>query len=203
MLDYIVKDDFCEDIEVVRASVLAAGTGTWRPNKGEVGSSVYDGMGFIGFHAPMLRSLIAASGSVVVPNSVFFRVTNVGMEQAYIHSDREFGAHTAVVYMSDHDTAYGTAFYKHIPTGLVEMPSFEEMKELRIFDQLKEDMVSRDPSKWEQIDFVEGKYNRALIFKAPLFHSRFPVEGIATDEIEGRLVWVSHFYKLNGYGELL
>lgn len=198
----LIVDDFCEDVEIVRASVLAAGTGTWRPNKGEVGSSVYDGMGFIGYHAPMLRSLIAATGKVVVPNSVFFRVTNVGMEKAYIHSDREFGAHTAVVYLSEHDTPYGTAFYKHIPTGLTEMPTFAEMKEMGIFDQLKEDMTSRDPAKWEQLDFVEGKFNRALIFEAPLFHSRFPVEGIADNDEDGRLVWVSHFYKLNGYGEL-
>ena len=82
------------------------------------------------------------------------------------------------------------------------MPSFQEMKDMGIFESLKEDIVSRDPDKWEQIDYVEGKYNRALIFYAPLFHSRFPLEGIGTDEREGRLVWVSHFYKLNGYGEL-
>lgn len=199
---HLVVDDFCEDIELVRTSVLAAGIGTWRPNKGEVGSSVYDGMGFVGYHAPMLKALIAATGNVVVPNSVFFRVTNVGMEKAYIHSDREFGAHTAICYMSEHSEVSGTAFYKHIPTGLTEMPSFQEMKDMGIFEQLKEDMTSRNPAKWEQVDFVEGRFNRALIFHAPLFHSRFPVEGLGNGSDDGRLVWASHFYKLNGYGEL-
>lgn len=198
----IVVDDFCEDIELVRDSLLAAGTGTWRPNKGQIGSSVYDGMGFVGYHALMLRPLIGAVRNVMVPNSMFFRVTNEGMEKAYIHSDREYGSYTAVVYLSSHDTPSGTAFYRHIPTGLTEMPTFEEMKELGIFEQLSEDMTSRDPSKWEQLDFVEGRFNRALIFDAPLFHSRFPVEGIADNNEDGRLVWVSHFYKLNGYGEL-
>lgn len=202
MLDYIVADDFCEDIDLVRASALAAGLGTWRPNKGEVGSSVYDGMGFYGHHAPMLRALVRETGNLVIPNSMFFRVTNETTEAAYIHSDREYGAHTCVVYMSDHADKYGTAFFKHKPTGLIEMPSFAEMKEMGIFEELKEDMVSRCSSKWEQIGYVEGKYNRALIFPAPLFHSRFPVHGIGNDSEGGRLVWATHFFKLNGYGEL-
>lgn len=202
MGDYQVVDDFCEYLEDVKASAYAAGFDTWRPNKGEVGSSVYDGMGFWGHHALMLRSLTMSVGGVVIPNSMFFRVTNEGMEKAYIHSDRESGNHTAVVYMSDHDTPSGTAFFKHIPTGLTEMPSFAEMKEKGIFEMLKEDMVSRDPEKWEMLDFVEGKYNRALIFDAPLFHSRFPLEGIGHNAEEGRLVWVSHFFRMNGYGDL-
>lgn len=202
MKDYIVVDDFCSDIDRVRESVVEAGIGTWRPNKGAVGSSIYEGMGFWGDHVYLLRALVAATGNVVIPNSMFFRVTNEGMEKAYIHSDRESGAHTCVAYLSEHDQISGTAFYKHIPTGLTEMPSFAEMAEMGIFEQLSEDMVSRDPSKWEQIDFVEGKYNRALIFKAPLFHSRFPLEGIGDNSIDGRLVWVSHFYKLNGLGGL-
>lgn len=202
MMNYTVVDDFCDDIDLVVNSVYAAGFDTWNPNKGEVGSSVYAGMGFVGQHALLLRGLVAATRSVVVPNSMFFRCTNVGMEQAYIHSDREFGNHTAIVYMSEHDEPYGTAFYRHKPTGLLHMPSFAEMKELGIFDQLKEDMVSRDEDKWEQVAFVEGKYNRALIFDAPLFHSRFPLEGIGSTAETGRLIWASHFYKLNGSGEL-
>src|SRR5690606_6736394 len=116
-----------------------------------------------------------AVGHVLVPNTMFFRVTNVGYENAYIHSDRETGDHTAIVYLSEHDEPYGTAFFKHKPTGLIHMPSFAEMAEMgEDGEQLKKDMVSRDPDRWEQIAEVEGKYNRALIFDAPLFHSRFP-----------------------------
>lgn len=202
-MSYIVVDDFCEDVDLVRASCLAAGVGTWKPNKGEVGSSVYDGMGFWGHHALMLRSLIGATRGVVVPNSMFFRVTNEDTEQAYIHSDRESGNHTCVAYLSEHeDGQSGTAFFRHIPTGLTEMPSFEEMQDKGIFEELKRDMVTRDPSKWEQTAVVEGKYNRALIFSAPLFHSRFPIHGVGNTPDGGRLVWVSHFYKINGSGEL-
>lgn len=198
----IVVDDFCPEIEQVVASAHAAGFSTWLPNKGKVGSSVYEGMGFWGDHALMLRSIVAATGKVVVPNSMFFRVTNEGMEQAYIHSDRHSGAHTCVCYLSDHPTSYGTAFYKHKPTGLVEMPTFEDMETMGIAEELTKDMVSRDPDKWELVDVVEGKYNRAVIFHAPLFHSRFPLEGIGHDENDGRLVWVSHYYNLAGDGSL-
>lgn len=198
----ITVDDFCDEVETVIASVRAAGFSTWLPNKGEVGSSVYEGMGFWGQHALMLKNIMLHMGSVIVPNSMFFRCTNEGMEKAYIHSDRESGGWTCVAYLSDHEEESGTAFFRHKPTGLTAMPSFAEMKEMGIFDMLKEDMVSRDESKWEQVGYVEGKKNRAVLFHAPLFHSRFPLEGLGKDTDEGRLVWVSHFYKLNGFGQL-
>lgn len=202
MEKFKVVDGFCPRIEDVIASSNAAGYGRWAPNKGIVGSSIYDGMNYVGLHALMLRELIGHTGSVLVPNSMFFRVTNEGFEKAYIHSDREMGSNTCVCYLSEHDEPYGTAFYRHIPTGLTEMPSFAEMAEMGILEQLKEDMVSRDPAVWEQLDVVEGKLNRAVIFEAPLFHSRYPLEGIGDSPENGRLVWVSHFYKLHGDGTL-
>jgi hypothetical protein len=202
-MTFLVVDDFSPDIDRVRQSALAAGFGTWRPNKGEVGSSIYEGMSFWGDHAPMVASLMRAIGGVAVPNSLFFRVTNIGMEKAYIHSDRESGSHTCVVYFSDHEEESGTAFFKHKRTGLTEMPGFLQMQEMGILDELKDDMVSRDPSKWTQLDYVRGRKNRALIFPAPLFHSRFPLEGIGSDADNGRMVWVCHFHKLSPSGEFV
>lgn len=201
-MSYLVVDDFCEDTDKVRDSAFAAGFDTWNPNKGEVGSSVYEGMGFWGDHAHMVQALMRATNGVVVPNSMFFRVTNVGMEKAYIHSDRESGNFTCVAYLTDHEEDSGTAFFMHKRTGLKAMPSFAEMADMGILAELKEDMVSRDPSKWIQLDYVRGVRNRALIFNAPLFHSRYPLEGIGSTLDEGRMVWVSHFYKLNQAGQL-
>lgn len=201
-MSFIVVDDFCPDIERVKQSAFAAGFDTWNPNKGEVGSSVYEGMGFWGDQALMIRSLVRAVGQPVVPNTMYFRVTNVGMERAYIHSDRESGNYTCVAYLTEHEEESGTAFFKHKRTGLREMPSFADMRDAGILDELKADMVSRDPSKWVQTDYVKGAYNRALIFNAPLFHSRFPLEGIGETAETGRLVWASHFYKLGNSGEL-
>lgn len=200
-MTFRVIDNFLDDPETVAQSARAAGFGTWRPNKGEVGSSVYEGMGFWGDHAKVLHALALHLGPVV-PNSMFFRCTNPGMEQAYIHSDRESGAHTCVVYLSEHPEVYGTAFFRHVPTGWDRMPSMEEMREAGVMEAMASDMVSRDPAKWEQLDFVCGRYNRALIFDAPLFHSRFPLDGLGTDADNGRLVWVSHFHHLAPSGQL-
>lgn len=200
-MSFLVVDNFCEDLERVKASAFAAGFDTWNPNKGEVGSSVYEGMGFWGDQALMVRALMRATGAVVVPNTMYFRVTNEGMERAYIHSDRESGAYTCVAYLTEHEQESGTAFFKHKRTGLTSMPSFAEMQDMGIFEELKADMVSRDPDKWVQTDYVRGAYNRALIFNAPLFHSRFPLEGIGDSFDNGRLVWVSHFFKVNAAGD--
>jgi hypothetical protein len=147
-MSYLVVDNFCSRVDDVRNSAISAGFDTWNPNKGEVGSSVYEGMGFWGHHALMLQSLMRATGGIVVPNSMFFRVTNEGTEKAYIHSDHHTGNFTCVCYLTDHDEESGTSFFKHKRTGLVAMPSFQEMKEQGIFEELKEDMVSRDPDKW-------------------------------------------------------
>lgn len=188
-----IIDGFCSRIDEVRASALESGFGTWKPNRGEVGSSNYEGMNFWGRHSLMLKSLAVAINSAPFPNNMFFRVSNEETERAYVHSDREWGDLTCVAYLSDHKSVSGTGFFRHRRTGLTIMPTFDEMKALSIFDELKEDMVSGGEDKWEQLDFVRGLYNRAVIFHAPLFHARCPKHGIGTDEAGGRMIWGCHF----------
>ena len=188
-----VIDDFCPELDRVKRSAFAAGFGTWRPNKGEIGSSVYEGMNFIGDHAYLIRSLAIAEHAHILPNSMFFRVTRPGMEKAYVHSDREQGGKTCIVYMSEHDDPFGTGFYMHKATGLYEMPTFSEMRDPK-YDQLKIDMVTANDEAWEPVGYVSGKYNRALIFDAPLFHSRLPLEGIGETDTDSRLVWATHYF---------
>jgi hypothetical protein len=127
---------------------------------------------------------------------MFFRVTKPTTEAAYVHSDREWGAWTCIAYLSQHPEVSGTAFYRHRQTQLCEMPSFQEMKErwpAEAFEQIKTAMVKGSEEDWEQLDFVRGLFNRALIFHAPLFHSRFPRHGLGSDDASGRMVWVCHF----------
>lgn len=188
-------DDFVTHPDMVRNSALAAGFGTWRPNKGEVGSSVYDGMGFWGFHALMVQSLVRVMGKPVFPNSMFFRVTNLETEGAYVHSDRESGDYSCIAYLSKHGEESGTGFYRHRETGAERMPSFAELgKDQQFFDRLKRQMVEGSDEDWEQIDFVPGKYNRAVIFDAPRFHARRPRGGYGSSVEDGRMVWACHFY---------
>ena len=59
---------------------------------------------------------------------------------------------------------------------------------------MKRMMVDGGPDDWEQIDFVRGLYNRALVFRAPLFHSRSPLNGM-DGETEGRLIHACHFFR--------
>jgi hypothetical protein len=191
----MIVDNFTPQAERVRASCLAAGVGTWRPNKGEVGSSIYDGMGFWGEHSLMIAALTRAVGKPIFPNSMFFRVTNADTEAAYVHSDREAGDYTCVAYLSDHgDARTGTGFYRHRETGMIAMPSFAEMaNDKAAFDKLKTEMVEGSDKHWELLQFVPGQFNRACIFNAPLFHARIPRHGFAQSAEEGRMVWACHF----------
>jgi hypothetical protein len=194
-----IIDDFSPYAAAARQSALVAGFGTWRPTKGEVGSSVYEGMGFWGNHAMMMSSLMQRVTARVVPNSMFFRVCNEKTEGAYVHSDRETGDFTCVAYLSEHTQQSGTGFYRHRRTGMERMPSFAEMaQDPEEFARLKQEMVRGSDEDWERIAFVEGKFNRAVIFEAPLFHARSPRHGFSDTEEGGRMVWVSHFYTLKG-----
>jgi hypothetical protein len=195
-----VADDFCQHAEAVRLSALASGFGTWKPNKGEVGSSVYDGMNFWGDHAAMIKALTDRFGYAIAPNSMFFRITNADTELAYVHSDREMGKFTCIVYLSHHyEMASGTAFFRHKRTGATRMQSFEEMsKDQDAFAKLKDEMVRGSLDDWEMTSFVPGRFNRALLFEAPLYHGRVPRNGFGDTPEEGRMVWVCHFAFLQG-----
>lgn len=189
----MIVDDFCTVVDQVKASAMASGFGSWLPNKGLIGSSKYTGMNFQGLHAPMVHSLSCAIGRPVYPNSLFFRVTNVDTEKAYTHSDREAGDFTCICYLSEHKERSGTGFFRHRASGLTEMPAFADLKK-RKFAQLRRDIVDGGEKEWEEMAFVTGRYNRAVIFRAPLFHARRPRNGIGKTAADGRLVHVIHFH---------
>lgn len=193
---FIVVDNFCPVIDAVKASAFASGFGKWEPNAGLIGSSKYTGMNFQGLHAPMVHSLSLAVGAPVYPNSLFFRITNEDTEKAYTHSDRESGDFTCVCYLSEHKERSGTGFYRHRATGLTEMPCFAELKK-RKYASLRRDITDGTDKEWEETAFVAGQYNRAVIFRAPLFHARRPRNGFGKTEKEGRLVWVSHYHTIS------
>lgn len=194
-MSYVVVDNFVPDPDRARASVLAAGVGTWRPNKGAVGSSIYDGMCFWGDHAQLFEGLVQALTKVVIPSAMFFRATNLDTERAYVHSDRESGAYTCIAYLSQHDERTGTGFYRHRRTGALEMPPLDELaRDPEEFARLKLEMVRGSEDDWELVDFVRGEYNRALIFPAPLFHARTPEHGFGVSLEDARLIWCCHYF---------
>lgn len=190
----MVKDNFSEYPAEVRQSAIDSGFGTWKPEKGVIGSSLYEGMNFKGAHDLMLRALVYAVQKPVYPRSMFFRVTKPGTERAYIHSDRTDGDWTCIAYLSEHAEASGTGFYRHRKTGLLEMPPIQDMLDPK-FEELRRDITEGGEAEWELTDFVRGHFNRALIFRAPLFHARHPLHGLGNgDDESARMIWATHFF---------
>jgi hypothetical protein len=188
-----VFDDFLPDPERVRLSALRSGFGSWHPNKGDIGAEFYQGVNFWGDHASAFNALHEKVGQII-PSSMFFRITNPSMERALIHSDREYGEKTAIVYLSTPrvNVLSGTAFYRHKATGIFAMPPLEELvKDPELFATLKRDTY--EDEAWGLTQFVEARYNRCVVFDAPLIHCRIPKNGYGEDEEASRMVWVAHF----------
>lgn len=190
-----IFDDFAPDPERVRHSALRAGFGTWRPRQGDIGAAFYQGVSFWGDHAALFRALHARIGQII-PSSMFFRITNPSMERALIHSDREYGDHTAIVYLSEPSlqAESGTAFYRHRATGMTDMPPLDElMHDPSFFESLRQQMLDADDEDWEMYHFVAARYNRCVVFEAPKIHCRIPKVGYGTHDSNSRMVWVCHF----------
>lgn len=188
-----------ENAEKLRDSAIAGGIGTWRPPSSEVGSGKYDGMSFVADHALAVHALTAHLGKPILPNLMFVRLTQKDTEKAYVHSDREHGSFTSIIYLSEHPgKESGTGFYRHRATNMTRMPSFAEMKERpEFFERIKREMVEGDESVWELVDFCSGAFGKALIFDAPLFHARHPKNGFGDTAEEARIVHVVHFNIIN------
>lgn len=187
-------DNFLANPDAVRSSALASGFGSWKPTKGEIGSSVYDGMNFYGDHATIIETIYKKVGMIGYPNSVLFRVTNKDTERAYVHSDNAAGDTTCIVYLSEHSDKYGTGFYKHKESDSLCMPPLHVLAKVPdVFTKLKEEINDSSEKYWEEVQFVQGAYNRAVIFKSPRYHRRFPEHGFGTNEQTGRMIWIGHF----------
>lgn len=182
-----------EEILSVRESAIVSGFGTWKPASATFGTGTYEGMNYKGNHALLHFKISAIMGRPIFPNQSFFRILTNTTEKRYIHSDRNEGSFTAITYLSDHEEVSGTAFFRHRITRLIEMPSIEEMKASGMVDFLGNEMVEGKDEVWEQTDFVRGNVGRTLIFSAPLFHGRFPLNGIGTTPENSRMIHVCHF----------
>jgi hypothetical protein len=190
-----VFDNFIDDPERVRQSAIRSGFGTWNPNKGDIGANFYEGVNFWGDHATLFRALHKKIGTII-PSSMFFRINNPKhVQHSLIHSDRDYGEHTAIVYLSPTSCERsGTAFYKHRETGWTDRPPLEELiKDPEFLAKYKQQERAADDRDWQMYRFVEAKYNRCLVFDAPKIHCRIPKLGYGTTENDSRMVWVCHF----------
>lgn len=151
-------------------------------------------MNFYGDHATIIETIYKKVGMIGFPNSVLFRVTNETTERAYVHSDNAAGDTTVIVYLSHHDDKYGTGFYKHKESGSLSMPPLATLAKCpAVFNQLKFEINDSSDKYWQEVEFVQGKYNRAVVFKSNRYHRRFPDHGFGTDAETGRMIHISHF----------
>lgn len=190
----MVVDNFVHNPDDIRQSALVTGFGTWHPTNTVMGYKNYDGVNINGMHSPLVRALCKAMGCAVYPSSMIFRVTGEKSDPSRVHSDRMFGSFSCIVYLSKEKDKSGTAFYKHIDTDTCEHPIVDEaLINSAEFESLKRDMDEASEDVWQQVHYVEGAYNRAIIFKSPLYHSRVPKFGIGDTPENSRMVWVCHF----------
>lgn len=157
-----------------------------------MGLAFYEGVSFWGDHATLFKALHERLGQII-PSSMFFRITNPSMEHALIHSDREYGDYTAIVYLSEGEWS-GTGFYQHQETGWVDMPPVAElMKDRPMFEKIRQQMLDASEDDWQLYEVIEARMNRCLVFDAPKIHCRLPKVGYGTTQDNSRMVWVAHF----------
>lgn len=97
-------------------------------------------------------------------------------EPNFIHSDAGMGEWTAILYLNPHPPAEdGTTFWREKASG----DTFGEAE-------------GRDlsPELWEPWHHVEGRFNRLLVFKSLLFHSRALLANFGAGD-EARLIQVA------------
>lgn len=105
-------------------------------------------------------------------------------DRTWIHADG-WNQWAGVVYLTpDAPASGGTGIYRHKPTGAYKMP--------RLTDGSRNDTLAelinadgQDYTKWELIDQVGNKYNRAVFYKGDLFHASMDYFG--RDLQDGRL----------------
>lgn len=119
------------------------------------------------------------------PRLTFFRKSPLGQpEPNFIHTDRDMGDVTAILYLNpDHTAGDGTTFWRHRQSGAILSDAEGDVL-------LSEWLAWRDRDQWEPWQRVEAKFNRMVVFDAPLFHSRSIDGNYGTTDTDARLIQV-------------
>ena len=91
-------------------------------------------------------------------------------DRTWIHCDG-WNDWAGVVYLTpDAPASGGTGIYRHKPTGEYSMPRLADgSSNETLLDLINND--GQDYTKWELIDQVGNKYNRAVFYRGDLFHA--------------------------------
>jgi hypothetical protein len=158
----LVYDDVIPDLEAYRAAVIArpfedVTLGVDLCFRGIQIDEEHTFPSWIRWHFPHLT-----------PTLSFFRQSPAGqVEPNYVHTDRDMGDWTALLYLNPAPAAGdGTTFWRHRITGALGSDAADDQA------LLDERQAWRDLTQWEPAGQIDAKFGRAVLFPADLFHSR-------------------------------
>ncbi len=116
--------------------------------------------------------LLEAHLGPVERKSDFFRLyVQQGEQSTFIHSDIGIADFAAILSLDPKHRHNGSlAFWQHKKLGWSE-PDSNDLKGMR---QAEQDGLIED--RWDMLDEVEMISNRCVVFPAPLYHSRYPLD---------------------------
>jgi hypothetical protein len=151
-----VFDDFVAEPEAYRAAALA---GEFRSF--HFPEATFHGISIADTNEVPVR--IAQRFPGAEPTLSFFRKSPAGQtEPHFIHTDADMGEWSAILYLSpDPPAEDGTSFWTHRETNAVESAVPHERSE-----------EGRSTEGWILRRTVSAKFNRLVVFRSTLFHSR-------------------------------
>ncbi len=178
--DLFVIDDFHPYAEELRLDAIDSKYEDWNGPDGQLYKRVCIK------NIPLVTDILTNIFGPINMLGMAYRLNfNGERPNAAIHSDIGWGTHALVLYLSE--GLSGTAFWTHKETGVDRV----KMGQYKIFDTVCHDWD--DVSKWQQDIFIGMKFNRALIYRSELFHSRYPFEAFGDSPETGRLIVVAFF----------
>jgi GNAT superfamily N-acetyltransferase len=115
-----------------------------------------------------LKAWIRAHYPHAVPGLSVFRQSPAGqVEPSYVHTDRDMGDWTGILYLTDDPPPEdGTAFWRSVATGATASTAMTPEA------ILAEGLTWRDAAQWARWHTVAAAPGRLVLFPAPCFHSR-------------------------------
>ena len=135
--------------------------------------------------AEILEKIEELSGLKPLNETMFMRMSPKGVRCPHkVHHDWLMGDYSLMLYLNDNEG--GTALVKHNETGISYAPQSQTFSSIKQADK-------NDPSKWERIQSVKMKQNRAFIFDARQMHCAEPIGGFGESQQESRIVLTCFF----------
>lgn len=133
----------------------------------------------------ILSKIKEATGIEPKDETMFMRMSPKGVHCPHkVHHDSLMGEYSLMLYLNDGEG--GTSIVRHNETGIGYAPENEIFTHIIQKDQ-------NNPEKWERVETVQMKQNRAFIFEANRMHCAEPIGGFGKDQSDSRIVLTCFF----------